>query len=875
MKLKNYSLVFLFFFICSFLHLEAQCDNEIIPGNSCISAPLVGCELNGYVGTNEGYTSSGSISGFCGNIENDQHFKLIVEQVPLSIRVTPSDCNTGEGLQIILYTTSDCQNYNFVSDCASLGIEEPLVVDAEDVQVGDEIYLLIDGFVGDECNYTIEIIDDDEDEIAAGDNCLSAPLVGCELDGYEGNNAEFTSSGNIPGFCGLVENDHHFKFIATEDIVAITITPSSCDKGLGLQALLYSTDDCTNFTNESLCGSFGTELQLNVVAVNVEIGDVLYLVIDGFEGDICDYTIDVIQGLCESSPPQEMEEKCSVDVSLSFNFLRRCFENDITLRYCNLTGEDEEDVNIEVALDPFLDITYTEIPIESQIDTTTLFNVGDLENGSCDEFIITVVPNCQTTSLGQEHCLSAHVVQGESCFELDTEWNGANIEVAASCVGDTAIFTISNTGLSPTLGELNYVLRFNDRVSRTNSFTLDAGEHYGFLVHTNISGTYTLFADQEAGHPFGQQVYAVAECTGTTSNYAEDFNNLPVNENPSLVSLCAENIGSYDPNDKTAIPRGWGEEHFIPNNQSLDYKIRFQNTGSDTAFTVVIRDTISNDMLDMMSFEAKGSSHTYTMEIEENNILVFTFDNILLPDSTTNLIESNGYIEFSIDQLSGNLPGTKIENKAAIFFDFNEAIITNTVFHTVETPVVYSITNIELCDNETYDNEAYTRDTTLSTLHATDFQDSLEIIKIAVMPTDSINLDIELEFGEFVNDIPIFTDTTIVEHLFNSFGCDSTVIKNYFVEQPNAVSLLPESNLEIYPNPTKGNVFIQTNQSFSRNVYHISLINSAGIKVYENELWISANENIPLNFNKQTAGVYILSIASKDGLTTNRIVLGP
>jgi len=78
-----------------------------------------------------------------------------------------------------------------------------------------------------------------------------------------------------------------------------------------------------------------------------------------------------------------------------------------------------------------------------------------------------------------------------------------------------------------------------------------------------------------------------------------------------------------------------------------------------------------------------ASSHPYEFEIIGNNILKFNFENILLPDSFINEPASNGFLKYTIGQLTDNEPGTRIENSAAIYFDFNEPIITNTVFHTI------------------------------------------------------------------------------------------------------------------------------------------------------------------------------------------------
>ena len=56
---------------------------------------------------------------------------------------------------------------------------------------------------------------------------------------------------------------------------------------------------------------------------------------------------------------------------------------------------------------------------------------------------------------------------------------------------------------------------------------------------------------------------------------------------------------------------------------------------------------------------------------------------IALPDSNVNEATSHGWFSFEINQ-QPNLPdGTTIENTAAIVFDYNPPIITNTVLHTI------------------------------------------------------------------------------------------------------------------------------------------------------------------------------------------------
>ncbi|MBL0287973.1 MAG: T9SS type A sorting domain-containing protein [Bacteroidetes bacterium] len=59
------------------------------------------------------------------------------------------------------------------------------------------------------------------------------------------------------------------------------------------------------------------------------------------------------------------------------------------------------------------------------------------------------------------------------------------------------------------------------------------------------------------------------------------------------------------------------------------------------------------------------------------------FDSIYLVDSFRNEPLSNGFVKFSIQQKKDNPLETRIENKASIYFDKNEPVVTNTVFHTI------------------------------------------------------------------------------------------------------------------------------------------------------------------------------------------------
>lgn len=137
-------------------------------------------------------------------------------------------------------------------------------------------------------------------------------------------------------------------------------------------------------------------------------------------------------------------------------------------------------------------------------------------------------------------------------------------------------------------------------------------------------------------------------------------------------------VGSYDPNDKVASPAG----DMAPSVKTLDYLIRFQNTGTAPAHNVRIEDKIDENF-EKASLTVNDFSHTMNYHFDDNGKIYFEFPNIMLPDSGTDYEASQGYVSYSI-QLKDNLPlGTKLKNTAEIYFDFNEPIITNTTVNTI------------------------------------------------------------------------------------------------------------------------------------------------------------------------------------------------
>jgi uncharacterized repeat protein (TIGR01451 family) len=155
----------------------------------------------------------------------------------------------------------------------------------------------------------------------------------------------------------------------------------------------------------------------------------------------------------------------------------------------------------------------------------------------------------------------------------------------------------------------------------------------------------------------------------------------------NVYDFCYNVVNSYDPNMKEVYP-----VNVLPGYDDwFTYTIHFQNTGNAPAFNIRLRDTLDTQ-LDLNTFEVLGYSHPATVTVS-GNILTVRFNNIILPDSTSDYEGSMGYFQYRIKPTS-NLPnGSQISNAAYIYFDFNAPIITNTTENNFDITV--STTNLK------------------------------------------------------------------------------------------------------------------------------------------------------------------------------------
>ncbi len=411
-----------------------------------------------------------------------------------------------------------------------------------------------------------------------------------------------------------------------------------------------------------------------------------------------------------------------VTVDVNVPLIRRCFNSPVWVRYENTGSAVAENTVITVEVADFADGVFSfngQNPTTINQDPTTgIFTlswvIGDL-SPFAGGLLSFMVYTCNADApLGAAACITATAQPNNPCPPADPAWTGASVRVEGSCQGDSVVFRLRNVGNAEMSINLSYIV-VEDGVVITpvpsTSDPLAALQAVEVSLPANGS-TYHLRAMQEPLHPGLLMPIDFVEGCGSTPNDQSSLGfalQFPVSDDAYWIDTdCQAIIGAYDPNDKLAEPRGYAEENFIEADQPIDYTIRFQNTGTDTAFLVVIRDTLS-PLLDLSTLQVLSTTHSMELKIDTSNALAFIFEEILLVDSFTNEPGSHGAVSFRIHPKAGLAPGTQLENTAHIYFDFNEAVVTNTYRHTIGSDFVVvglfdfqpSVENIHVYPNPT------------------------------------------------------------------------------------------------------------------------------------------------------------------------------
>jgi len=320
-------------------------------------------------------------------------------------------------------------------------------------------------------------------------------------------------------------------------------------------------------------------------------------------------------------------------------------------------------------------------------------------------------------------------------------------------------------------------------------------------------------------------------------------------------------VGSFDPNDKTSYP----SENILPlTANEIQYLIRFQNTGTDTAFKVVVLDTFDT-RFDLLTLETITASHPFEMQFRTPHVVAWVFSDILLPDSSTNEAGSHGFVHFSIKTKGDITTNDTLRNTAAIYFDFNEPVITNEAVDAVQKGIFEQTDSVTLCAGEEYSGSIYFENTTLVDSLIGEIWDSVFVTEITVLPTYTLELDTALLPGETYNGVAIFSDTVFIENLLAQNGCDSTVTTHISLLTGTDDKWENELGLKVFPNPTSGEFSIEMNlpkmggaEAMKLSIEAIDPIGRRIKLIAENDLFQMGKHRLKVNASQWPSGIYLL-----------------
>ena len=158
----------------------------------------------------------------------------------------------------------------------------------------------------------------------------------------------------------------------------------------------------------------------------------------------------------------------------------------------------------------------------------------------------------------------------------------------------------------------------------------------------------------------------------------------------NIFALTQTVVNSHDPNDKTcAEGTSVGIETI---GDYVHYVIRFENTGTYSAQNIRVTDVIDMEKFDVGTLVPLGGSGRFTTSVTDENRVTFYFGNIHLPFEDSS---NDGFVAFKIKLKNDLEVGDVFSNSASIYFDYNEAIVTD--------PAITSIGQLSAGDIGTVD----------------------------------------------------------------------------------------------------------------------------------------------------------------------------
>lgn len=603
-------------------------------------------------------------------------------------------------------------------------------------------------------------------EPAASCEDISADDIICDFNDLEnvgGTLTDQNSEGNQPlgALCDDGDEAHNiswFGFVALEGEYDIVVNISNCTPFvggvLGVQVGVYS--EC-NFTeqNKIFCESVNeSETQIRISSSMLTFGQTYFLYIDGFDESVCDYWIDV-EGFYDNTYCTDLSKVTGV-------------------AYIDDNGNGIYELG--------------ETLLRNALISLFPGNFSVLTNNEGKYIINTPKGGATLTAkMNDGHWIDDELtIEDLTVFETCVE--GINFGFVPNLFYQEANISVANT-----ITRCDWETKFYFTVENTGTIDLDAKFEFAFdskasYFATNLIGLQVAgdVASGDLGiiEPFEVREYWITlkMPSGSTVLPTLDFKTTLTNIEDVVMDEYEQSEQlrcSYDPNDKREYPDREGEENLTLMDEDIEYTIRFQNNGNDTAFQVKIIDPLDVN-IDKTSIRVISSSHAVETCIENEN-LIFIFEDINLVDSMTNYDGSQGFVSYRCNAKAGRSENTIVHNTADIIFDTNVPIITNTTINTLVSELCTYVTNeidIEICEGESFNG--HVKSGTYTESHPLTFGcDSTLIINLEVQGITYSSQEIEICEGEIFEangkEYELSESGMLMDTLQNALGCISNI----------------------------------------------------------------------------------------------------
>lgn len=338
--------------------------------------------------------------------------------------------------------------------------------------------------------------------------------------------------------------------------------------------------------------------------------------------------------------------------------------------------------------------------------------------------------------------------------------------------------------------------------------------------------------------------------------------NTPADNIDTLLQIVT---GSFDPNDKTETHGGVITAAQVSGAEALTYLIRFQNTGTDTAFNITVRDTL-DARLDWNSLQMIASSHANQLSITDGNKLSWQFNDIKLPYTGIDEPNSHGYIAYSIKPKPTVVPGDTIRNTAGIYFDYNLPIATNTEKTAVLllSPLPVTLTLFQAAEESGAVNVKW----------ATSIEEHVKQFEVmrSSNGTDFITLGtVQSGKGAY-----LFTDKQPLKgynyYRLRSVDADGTFSLStiVLVNLKNGADIMSS----LYPNPATGNATLKLQGAVEGNVV-VQVLDQQGRLITTKQFGVqhTAAFKTPLDLGYLARGSYVLRIMVNDKTYLHKLLI--